>query len=272
MIKQKGFSLIELLVSLVIGIFVLGVVGAAYMSSVSGGSNALRQTKVSHELRSAMDIISADIRRAGYSGGSVSAAAPGVISPGPNPFTAPANDLAILNGGTCILFSYDRPSSVFPNGNGAVDPPGDPLNPADIFGYRLNGGRLEMPQPGSEPANTTNCGNGTWDAITDLNTVIVDSLVFSLAGSSCLNGTRACSWPSGNDSVRACATPPPDPPQGADICTTATAPVAGDLMFESRRVTITLTGRHAADNQVTIQLADVVQVPNDRVFTHVVAP
>lgn len=63
---NAGFSLVELLVSLATGLFLLAGVMGIFSTTLSSQGTSLKTTRLNQELRSAMDLISGDLRRAGY--------------------------------------------------------------------------------------------------------------------------------------------------------------------------------------------------------------
>ncbi|SFD24649.1 PilW family protein [Pseudoalteromonas denitrificans] len=67
-IKHQGFTLIELMISLVIGLFILSGVMFTYMSMKSTTKSTLEIGEIQESGRLAMDIISKDIERAGFWG------------------------------------------------------------------------------------------------------------------------------------------------------------------------------------------------------------
>jgi len=74
--KSAGFSLVELLVSLATGLFLLAGVMGIFSATLSSQGSSLKATRLNQELRSAMDLISRDLRRAGYWHMAVDAASP----------------------------------------------------------------------------------------------------------------------------------------------------------------------------------------------------
>lgn len=95
--KQIGFSLIELLVSMAIGLVILGALFFTYMSGLKGNVNAQAQAQVSEDSQIALNIISQQIRQAGYASGT----APGVnLALGRGGFAFFACDTGFSNGVT----------------------------------------------------------------------------------------------------------------------------------------------------------------------------
>lgn len=66
--RQRGLTLIELMISITIGLFVLA--GLTYMisSSMNTNTQTLRSTRLNQELRAAMQLITHDLKRAGGAG------------------------------------------------------------------------------------------------------------------------------------------------------------------------------------------------------------
>ncbi len=253
---QKGFTLTELMIAVALGMSVISSVLVGYLATYSGSVSTLANSKLSQEMATVMNLMIEDIRRAGFSGA--------VLAPATNPFNQPATtalttfDNPIDNNqlgpqattGTCLLYSYDR----FPVGapNGSVEA-------ADLFGFRLNAGAIEMRTTGV-PANAPTCaGVGEWTPLTDPNFIQIQALTFSLAFSECLNAREPNSI---ND----------DEIGGADNdeeydCYDAPFPVAGsnDKTVETRQVDIILTARLANDNFVRMTMRQSVRVRNDLV-------
>lgn len=64
--RQRGLTLISLMVGLVVGLLVLSAMLQAYMLISEGARDTLRQARLDQELRAALDVMRLDIRRAGY--------------------------------------------------------------------------------------------------------------------------------------------------------------------------------------------------------------
>jgi len=259
---QRGVTLVELMVGMVVGLIVLGIVGTLFITTLGGSRDALQSMKLNQELRAAMDIIVSDVRRAGMWGGALTAV-PDINGDIINPFTtrvvAGATDFSIYNfdGGTrnCLVYSYDR----LENGT------------RPLFGFRLNSnGVLQTMRQANITAGaggTEACAAANIEGLTDPNTVVVTALTFSVEGSRCLNLDRMNTL-----------TTPPTPyewenPAGTAIATPACANTAatdyktkiGDHLLETRQLVVTLTGRSARDPNVTMRLRESVNIRNNRV-------
>lgn len=153
---QRGFTLIELMISIVIGLIILSAVLGLFVSLIKSDSDNIKAIQLNHELRTAMSLMTRDLRRAGYNG----ASAANVIAGTANPFQELAfNILAppILNA-TCVTYAYDADNDGINDGN------------SERFGFRLNSGAIETRESGEACSSTTN-----WDNITDENLVEITS-------------------------------------------------------------------------------------------------
>jgi Tfp pilus assembly protein PilW len=248
--SQMGLSLIELMVGIVVGMIVVGGVIAIYTTTVRGGTYVLRAAKLNQELRATMDVMANDIRRAGH----IDSTALGTTNPfAKRDSVTPANhrDLTVLTSsvaGDCVMYSYDatyRPG----NTAGSVDA-------TDFFGFRQDGDHVDMFQSGA--TSTSNCSAGSWEGVTDPNTVVVDSLRFSTVGSRCLNTSVSpvVSWQSAAGSTT---------PACEDTAATGyVLPTAGDNLVETRVIRITLIAHHKDDAATTATLTQQVRVMNER--------
>src|SRR5574338_1067969 len=273
---QRGVSLIEMMIGLLVGAIVVSAVIAIYITTLRGGNNTLRTARLNQDLRAAMDVMVRDVRRAGYNGWTPAGT---VTLTTDNDFAKRVagglqTDLRIYtlaNTGDCILYTYD---AVFRDGNvsGTVDA-------SDYFGFKLAAdGRLMMRTSGS---NTTNCNDGNWEAITDSAAVVVTTLRFSTPGSQCLNfkssptvawKTNAAADQKNPPIMSACDVPGADIKAGgiASLVGDATVyakPATGDLLLETRQIIIELVGQAAGDADIKTSLRETVQVRNDRLVT-----
>ena len=117
---QAGFSLVELMIAMVAGLVVSSAVVAFLMSSFKGNSDYVQSTRLTQELRNSMDLVSRDLRRAGYDGKSIQYLAAGDISPLSRIQLCNDSDVCTVGATaplTCAIYSYDRPNGTW----GAVD-------------------------------------------------------------------------------------------------------------------------------------------------------
>lgn len=145
MTKQRGLTLIEMMIALVIGALVVGTVITIFVSNVRSFRDNVAMSKLNQELRGVMTFISDEVKRAGYSA---------------DPDVGDFMDELDLSAG-CIRYSYDEDA--------------DGVKDADeSFGFQLVDSAIEW-------SNNTgaDCSGGTWEDITD--TTIASITAFNLS-------------------------------------------------------------------------------------------
>lgn len=235
--KQTGFTLIEIMISLLIGLIVLGATISMYVNTIEGSTNTVKSARLNYDLESVILLMVNDIARAGYWGGATSGA-----NSSANPFTTGAANMQMPTA-ACILYSYDAPETSALNGNGAV-------NNGEYYGFKLQSGTISIRT--SDTAETTaDCTGSGWSALTVPQDVNITALTFTTAYK-CLNVTTSVSY----DMTCAAAA-------AAAVGNLST----GDRAVESRQINIALTGQLVSDTAVTKTLSGTVKVRNDRIFT-----
>ena len=254
----RGFTLVELMVGMVLGLIVIGGAIAIYMMVLTGATHTTREARLNQELRVAMNFMVEDIRRAGFwrEARAVDFGAPGMPDH-PNAFASrevnSLTDIEIHDDGLCILFSYDP---TFNDGG------------QQVFGYRLHEGAVQMlVDPNGVLASTSQCPGNGWVELTDPGAVVVTTLTFDFIGSRCFNASRLNTE---ND---------PETPitWEADMALTPSCLAEGasgydaqdgDILVESRQINITLSALHARDPATRINLTESVRVRNNRAYRH----
>ena len=66
---QRGFSLVELMVSMVIGLLILGAMTALFMNTSTGNREMARANGMIENGRLAIELLESDVVHAGYWGG-----------------------------------------------------------------------------------------------------------------------------------------------------------------------------------------------------------
>ena len=167
--RQQGVSLVELMVGITVGLFVVAAAAMLMSTQLSENRRLLTETQLQQDLRATADIITREVRRAGYSATADSSVANvNTGQPVPNGYL----DLPVGGGaqGT-IAYNYKRPDNA----------PGP-------FGYKLDGGIIK-----------TNLSGPGWQELTDKNVLFVDSMTLTLNTSAPV--VLAC--------AKDCPTPPP---------------------------------------------------------------
>lgn len=180
--QQAGVSLVELLIGLTIGLFIVGASLTTLLIHLRESRTLIAQSRLMQDLRATSDLMARDLRRVGYWGAADHgvwlpdgiAGAPGLVI---NPYTAMTTSASPAS---TIAFRYSRD---------AVE--NDLVDDNDQFGYRLRNGVLEL-QLGTSP----------WQAMTDSTTMKVTRFditpieqLRSLAGSCtapCPSGDTSC--------------------------------------------------------------------------------
>ena len=225
---QAGATLIELMVGMVVGLIVIAGVINIFLVTGTNSSDIMLSARLSNEMSSSISVMIDEIRRAGFWG----TASAGDIN---NPFTQSTTDLQILDSGNCILYTYDRDQ------DGTVDA-------EEYFGFKMASGAIQMRMTGT---TTSDCTNGTWEAISDSDITTITGLTFSTTGYECVNSSTDDNWSSTCDDAG-----------HADYV----APTTGDVMIEIRQVDITLVGALASDTFVAKEYQESVRVRNDRFY------
>jgi prepilin peptidase dependent protein B len=94
-ISSAGFTLIELMISLAISSLLLGAIFSFFSSNLSTQKNVLQELNLNRETRLALDLISSEIKRAGFS--------PANITP-----DLDVSQATISSDKKCILFNYNN--------------------------------------------------------------------------------------------------------------------------------------------------------------------
>jgi prepilin peptidase dependent protein B len=232
--KQAGLSLIELMIALAIGLILLGAIISVYIVTINGSTNALRVSRLNHDMSSIINLMANDIKRAGYSCEAFAG-----FDLKTNSFTG----IEITNDGSGITYAYDAGTGV---GDCGV------LNDAEFFGFRLNNDAIEV-------RNGVEDGEEIWLPFTDSEEVSVTSLSFSLdpidegddlslnARTRCLNSTQKTSTDN-------------DP----DIC--GDSANIGDILADKRVVNIRMTGSSKNDPAINQTFVVSVEVRNHRIY------
>ena len=144
----RGFSLVELMVAMVLGLLVVSAVLAFIFSLIRANSETVLSTRLNQEMRATMSLIANDVRRA--RGMSDPIGAIGTSATVINPFSAVA-----IPSATCIRYAYAEGSAG-----------------TNYRAIRLNGGKVELVRAAAAGSATCNTAgtplNSDGVTITDL--------------------------------------------------------------------------------------------------------
>lgn len=157
MIQQSGkrccgFGLIELMVAVVIGLVVVGGITSLLVATLRTNTDNMEMTRLTQDLRATAELVTRDLRRAGYWPNAVDDVGSGGTS---NPFQAigfndnPSDGLDA----TCVLYRYDE------NENGTLE-----ATEQRGFRYDADAQVIEAKTGGTDGCDDD---TGDWEALTD---------------------------------------------------------------------------------------------------------
>lgn len=147
---QAGFSLVEMMVAIVAGLIVLGAVTAFAVSTVRSYSENIQSSRLTQELRTSMNLVVREIRRAGYDASAVTRVLTSSTPSQYDTLSTPTDE--------CVVYEYDRQA----NGGAPVA--------TEVRGIRRRAatGVLQL----NASSGVIDCnGLAGWQDITDRNTV-----------------------------------------------------------------------------------------------------
>ncbi len=145
--QQTGLSLVELMIGLTVGLLVMLSALTLYTVNLRYAADILGAARLNAELRAAMDMMVTDIRRAGFGG-------PTFTEPG-------VSDLALFEGGSCLVFTYDANQ----DGSWKHDADDKISGSYELFGFKVDDHILKVRQGGGD-LKACNSG-GQWHGLTD---------------------------------------------------------------------------------------------------------
>ena len=228
--SARGLSIVELLVGMAIGLFLLAGASSMLVSSIISSRALLAEARVNQKLRTAADLITRDLRRAGYWENAMAGTTTTSTTTTPNP------NSGISTGSSTVTYSLARDASAAPARTTMAEK--NALNADEQFGFQLNNGAVEM-----------QVGSGNWQAVTDPGVLTVTALGISPSVTN-LDIRDSC--------AKACCD------AVAGTCTAinvATPP--GCPKISVRRYDLNLTGQSTTDSAVVRTLKTSVRVRND---------
>lgn len=240
--KQSGFTLPELLISLVLGLTLVGAVMTAYLTALKSSGDNNEQAQLTHNLRASLDLILSDLKRAGGIG-SGSLPDTDVMMRNRyagNAFMDAVSNLKLWNCNgsnecSCVTYSYDQDSD--------NDPYTGKMN---HFGFKLSGTRLQIrtgstvASGGLHPGCGYNNPGNTWEALTE------DDIQITQFSVSYIDGD-------GNILAK---------PEAINI-QDGSACSSGDQCIEERNLQVTISG---TKDEFSLTVSGKVRVRNDRFF------
>lgn len=128
--SSRGMSIIELLIGVAIGLFILAGASTMFVGNVTNSRRLLLEARLNQDLRATMDLVTRDLRRGGYWGNSLSStlATGSASTTVANPYSA-----VTRTGSTQIDYTYSR------DADDATDELKNALDTdTEQFGFKLN--------------------------------------------------------------------------------------------------------------------------------------
>ena len=150
-LTARGLSLVEFMVGITVGLFIVGGSVSLFVNNIVASRRMLVEARVNQDLRAVGDLITRDLRRAGYWGNAIQ----GTLlsgtntTPQTNPYRAVSYDAASGE----LTYSFSRGTE------------NDTLDNAENFGFRLSSGVIQM-----------KTSAGAWQDVTDPNVITVTQL------------------------------------------------------------------------------------------------
>ena len=181
--RVAGFSLVELMVSMVAGLILVAAVTALFATILKANSTAMKVSRLNQEIQAITDMMARDIQRAGYDA-SAATASRMVSGAGPSPFyfdtdvdlmseTATGSNLY-----RCVRVRYDE------NGNGVLDNSASSSFETLVYSYSSADKGIKLATGASAV-----CNGGS--LLSTDNTIEITSLTLNLLSSSQVSGARA---------------------------------------------------------------------------------
>lgn len=247
--KASGFTLVELLLSIVFGLIVLAGVIYIYVAVVVSSTATMKSSKLNTQLMTIMTVMTNDIRRAGYWSNVSNLASA-------NPFNQIDDTVVQIfkadnskitentdDDGVCILYAYDKDE------DGVVDID-------EYFGFKVLAEIVYMRTAVTGTADT--CATAAdWTELSEPRIYKIDTLTFNPNDSACVNSNEPDGVEDGGDAAVV------DDDDERDCY--LTAPNTADVTVETREIEINMSGYLADDPFVTFNITQNIRVRNDLV-------
>lgn len=260
--RQRGISLVELMVGMALGLMLLVGVVSVTIKINAASAHSVKVSRLNQQMRSTLDFIVRDLQRAGYvnwqaalqdcpSHGDALVAGGWTVTDFYECVTPVLNDMGQVmpeslhdHGSHCILYSYDI------DGDG-----GRSSGDFELFGFKLAGQAVRTRTAG----NNHSCDSGTWQAISDAE-IIISELTFRVdhhpsaaaqAGGYRLSFDEAESYAGWNSEGPVAH------------CVAGQGDWLDDKCLWRRTVTIELVGSLASEPDISMTLRGSVKLRND---------
>ena len=187
LIQARGFSLVELMIAMVIGLIVATIALLMYVAIIKANSTSIQSARLTQALQASLDVMERDIRRAGYLAPSSASSAidtnyvtryqtDAQFSLYTSAATPALQDLhPSASNFSCLLLRYDA------NDNGSIG------GADEILGYRFNSTdqTIEMKSWATLAGQRSElCADNGWEAMTGDGSTRITALTFTITPSS----------------------------------------------------------------------------------------
>jgi len=231
--RQRGISLIELMIGLTVGALILAGALTVFAKISFSGLENTRAMRLNQQMRATMDFIRRDLQRSGY----VNSFTPALwnLQDGDGNYTGRAAMVTVIDlfgavtiNGNCIAYSYDRDENGAQAGN-------------EQFGFELNAGAVRS------GTSVVNCnGDGVWQDISGDEITITQLTFTQSAADSFIYEVDGDEVDADGDGFAECD--------------------ATETCLDRRKIDVVMVGQLATDAAVTVTLREEVKLKNDRYF------
>lgn len=227
--RMQGLSMVELLISVVLGLLVVAAGGTIAVATITSSRRGMVEARLEQDVRSALSVVERELRRAGYWSNAMHEGR----KPDPNQAAVTRNPHVPITVTGSKQVDYTYSSKVLDSD----------MIPTEDFSIRL----LEDAQVGTGVLQIRRDKQGSWEPLTDLETVRITAFNVSL------NTQQSRQLAASND---CCTCPAPAP-----------APQCRGTAL--RVYSIELTGVSRSDTSLRKTLATTVRVRNDQILDNV---
>lgn len=162
MLKQRGLSLVELMITITLGLILMAALTSVFSHTLGTNSRSLKLSQLQEEATAVMDLLVGDLRRTGYRANAHLL----VVDPD-NAVVGFNNTISVSQhpdeaANSCIIFDYDANNNAIHDGD------------TERFGYRLRNGQIQRRSAG------LSCADAGWEGLTSPDLIQVDVLEFLL--------------------------------------------------------------------------------------------
>lgn len=224
---QRGISLVEMMVGLTVGLIVLTGAMAMFVNNTVNSRHMLIEARLNQDLRAVADVITRDVRRAGYWGNAIT----GTKAIGVTTAAATNPYAGVTMTASSIGYAYSKPTLT---AGAWVEAEDNVLNyNSEAFGFRLYQSAVQMKTQGSAGGAID-----VWTNLTNPDAVTIDQFTLT---------PTVVTLPLGNLCVTPCLA-------GAPNCPTVNV----------RSFTLVLNGHSAVDTSIVRRLQTTVRVRGEQ--------